>query len=198
MRLRKGELLPAWATGKKMMPRIRLLSQTPERFRALLEGTDVYEQRFGVRVAEGVRDFLVGPEVSAEFLERLNGPAAADPWKDGFAVVHIEDNTVIGFCSFTGPPGADEMVEIAYGVAPGYQNRGHATEAARELIAFATASGRVRTIYAHTLPQDSASTRVLTKCGFTLRGQVAHPEDGPVWRWELLPDKSGAIPSSES
>ena len=151
-----------------------------------------------MRVAEGVRDFLAGPEVSAEFLERLNGPAAADPWKDGFAVVDIEDKTVIGFCSFTGPPSADEMVEIAYGIAPGYQNRGYATEAARELIAFAAASGRVRTIRAHTLPQHNASTRVLKKLGFTLMGEVAHPEDGAVWRWELLPDKSGAIPSSES
>src|SRR5688500_5750447 len=77
----------------EIMPRIRLLAQTPDHFRALLEGADVYERRFGIRVAEGVRDFLVGPEVSAEFLERLNGPAAPDPWKDGFAVVHVADKT---------------------------------------------------------------------------------------------------------
>jgi ribosomal-protein-alanine N-acetyltransferase len=167
------------------MQRISLLPQSPEHFRALLEGTDVYERRFGVRIADGVRDFLAGPEVSADFLARLNGPAAADPWKDGFAVVHVGDNTVIGLCSFTGPPSADEMVEIAYGIAPGYQNRGHATEAARELIAYAMASGRVRTIRAHTLPQANASTRVLMKCGFTLVGEVTHPEDGVVWRWEM-------------
>jgi RimJ/RimL family protein N-acetyltransferase len=128
------------------MQRISLVSQTPEHFRALLEGIEAYERRFGVRVAEGVRDFLAGPEVSAEFLERLNGSAAADPWKDGFAVVHFADNTVIGLCSFTSPPSADETVEIAYGIAPGYQNRGHATEAAQELIKYAVASGRVRTI----------------------------------------------------
>ena len=180
------------------MSNISLLSQTPEHFRALLEGTDAYERRFGVRVAEGVRDFLTGPEVSAEFLERLNGPGAADPWKDGFAVVHIADNTVIGLCSFTGTPSADETVEIAYGIAPGYQNRGHATEAAGELIAFAVASGQVRTIQAHTLPQQNASTRVLLKCGFTFMGEVEHPEDGAVWRWELLREKPGVIPRSES
>lgn len=171
------------------MQRISLLPHTPEHLRALLEGTDVYERRFNIKVAEGVRDFLVGPEVSAEFLERLNGPAAADPWKDGFAVLHIADSIVIGFCSFTGPPSADEMVEIAYGIAPGYQNRGHATEAARELIAYATASGRVRTIRAHTLPQHNASTRVLTKCDFNLTGEVTHSEDGIVWRWEMALEK---------
>lgn len=172
------------------MQRIRLLSHTPEHLRALLEGTDVYERRFNIKVAEGVRDFLVGPEVSAEFLERLKGPAQADPWKDGFAVVHIADSTLIGFCSFTGPPSADEMVEIAYGIAPGYQNHGHATEAAQELIAYAFASGRVRTIRAHTLPQHNASTRVLLKCGFTFIGEVTHSEDGIVWRWAMTRQKT--------
>jgi len=172
------------------MQRISLLPHTPEHLRALLEGTDVYARRFNIKVADGVRDFLVGPEVSAEFLDRLKGPAAADPWKDGFAVVHSADSIVIGFCSFTGPPSADEMVEIAYGIAPGYQNRGHATEAAQELIAYAFASGRVRTIRAHTLPQPNASTRVLLKCGFTLIGEVTHAEDGIVWRWEMTREKT--------
>ena len=76
---------------------IRLLAHTPEHLRALLEGTDAYQNRFQIKMAAGVRDFLAGPEVSAEFLERLNGPAAADPWKDGFAVFHMADNTVIVF-----------------------------------------------------------------------------------------------------
>jgi RimJ/RimL family protein N-acetyltransferase len=167
------------------MPRVSLLSHTPEHLRALLEGSDVYERRFDLKVAEGVRDFLVGPEVSAEFLERLKGPATSDPWKDGFAVVHVADNTVIGFCSFTGPPARDGSVEIAYGIAPGYQNRGHATEAVRELITYAIVSGRVRTFRAHTLPQHNASTRVLLKCGFALLGEVIHAEDGVVWHWEM-------------
>jgi ribosomal-protein-alanine N-acetyltransferase len=179
------------------MQRISLVPHTPEHLRTLLEGVDAYERRFGLRVADGVREFLAGPEVSAEFLERLKGAAVADPWRDGFAVVHVADNTIIGQCAFVGPPGAEGMVEIAYGIAPGYQNRGHATEAARELIAYAIASGRVHIIRAHTLPQHNASTRVLRKCGFTLMGEVTHLEDGVVWRWELSREKSGAIPPSE-
>jgi RimJ/RimL family protein N-acetyltransferase len=101
----------------------------------------------------------------------------------------ISQTTPSSACvGFTGPPSADEMVEIAYGIAPGYQNRGHAREAAQELIVYAFASGRVRTIRAHTLPQHNASTRVLTRCGFTLIGEVTHPEDGIVWRWEMERD----------
>lgn len=164
---------------------IDLLPQTPERLRALLEGANVFERHFGTRVAEGVRDFLTGPDVSADFLARLNGSAVPDPWKDGFAIVHVADNLIVGLCSFTGPPLADNTVEIAYGIAPRYRGRGYASEAARALIAYAFASGRVRTIRAHTLPEYNASTSVLLKCGFTLIGEITHPEDGVVWRWEM-------------
>lgn len=163
---------------------IRLFPHTPEHLRALLEGTEAYERRFDIRVADGVRDFLIGPEVSAEFLARLKGPAVADPWMDGFGVLHVADNIIIGFCSFTGPPAADGMVEIAYGIASGYQARGYASEAVQAIVAHAVASGQVRTLRAHTLPQHNASTRVLEKCGFTFIGEIVHPEDGPVWRWE--------------
>src|SRR5580765_1367626 len=110
--------------------RISLIPQTPEHSRALLEGPEAYESHFGFRVADGVREFLAGPEVSAEFLARLQGVTIADLWSDGFAILHLADQIIIGLCGFTGPPGADETVEIAYGIAPGYQGRGHASEAA--------------------------------------------------------------------
>jgi len=169
---------------QKSAPRITLLPQTPEHLRILLEGIDCYQDRFQLTVAEGVRDLLAGPEVSAEFLARLKNSAPPDPWKDGFAILHNADKTVIGLCGFTGPPGSDGAVEIAYGIASAYQNRGLAGEAARELIAYAMSTGQVRTIRAHTLPENNASTRVLTRCGFTRIGAVSHPEDGVVWRWE--------------
>ena len=31
---------------------------------------------------------------------------------------------------------------------------------------------------------EIASTRVLTKCGFSRIGEVIDPDDGLVWRWE--------------
>src|SRR5687768_5145216 len=80
---------------------ISLFPHTPDHLRALLEGRDVYEHRFGIKVADGVRDFLIGPEVSPEFLARLKSAAEPDPWKDGFGVLDVAANTIIGFCSFT-------------------------------------------------------------------------------------------------
>ena len=75
-------------------------------------------------------------------------------------------------------------MEISYGIAPEFEGRGFATEAARLLIAHACASGSVRRVRAHTLPEDNASTRVLRKCGFSRCGELIDPVDGPIWRWE--------------
>ena len=77
------------------------------------------------------------------------------------------------------------MAEIAYGIAPAYQGRGYATEAARVLIEFATKDPRVETIRVHTLAETNASTSVLQKCGLKKIGGAVDPENNlPVWRWE--------------
>jgi RimJ/RimL family protein N-acetyltransferase len=164
---------------------ITLVPHSLEHVRALREGADAYERRFGVPVAEGVSEFVTGSEVSEAFLERLQTSTANDPWTDGFGIVDASDGVLIGLCSFSGPPDADGTVEISYGIAPAYRGRGFATQAAQMLITRARASGRVRTVRAHTLPEYNASTRVLEKCGFTHREELMHPEDGLIWRWEL-------------
>jgi [ribosomal protein S5]-alanine N-acetyltransferase len=99
-------------------------------------------------------------------------------------MVHRETGIAIGKCGFKGPPAADGVVEIAYGVDPDQQGKGYATEAAEALVIYAFGDSRVRTVRAHTLPEGNASTRVLTKCGFRYIGEVIDPEDGLVWRWE--------------
>lgn len=164
---------------------ITLLPHTLEHVRALREGSDVYERRFDVSVAEGVRDFVTGAEMSEAFLERLHTSTVADPWVDGFGVIHPTEKILIGLCSFCGPPTSDGMVEISYGIAPSYRGLGFATQAAEKLIARALTSGCVRTLCAHTSPEHNASAKVLEKCGFIKREEIMHPEDGLIWRWEL-------------
>jgi ribosomal-protein-alanine N-acetyltransferase len=170
--------------------RIRLIPHTLEHLRALVAGSGAYEGQFGFRVADGVAAFLTGPEVSPAFLERLEASTVSDPWRDGFGILHLTDNRVIGLCSYGGPPGADGIVEISYGIVPAYEGRGHATEAARTLIAQAFASGSVQALRAHTLPEHNASTKVLAKCRFEFIEEITHPEDGLIWRWELRPDEA--------
>ena len=126
-------------------------------------------------------------QLSADWLASVRGAVSADPWIHGFSMVHRDNDVVVGMAGFKGPPGADGMVEIAYGVAPEHQGKGYATEAAQALAAYAFASGRVRVVRAHTAPESNASTRVLTKCGFRHTGEVIDPEDGLVWQWEKVP-----------
>lgn len=152
-----------------------------------MEGREAYERSFGVPAAEGFGDFLRNgaPEISPTWMTRIQTATVADPWIDGFALVHIASNTVIGSASFKGPPDRDGAVEVAYGIVPSQQGRGYATEATMALVAYAFADGRVHVVRAHTLPHNDASGRVLTKCGFMRVGQLTDPEDGPVWRWEI-------------
>jgi ribosomal-protein-alanine N-acetyltransferase len=163
---------------------LELVPHTPQHLRALIEGPELYEKSFGVRPAEGLKDFFVSAEVSPVYLAELQAATIPDPWTHGFALVHAASRTVIGMCGFKGPPGADGVVEIAYGIVPAYRGKGFATEAAQALMSYAFASGRVRVVRAHTLPELNASTTVLAKCGFKRVGEVVDPEDGLVWRWE--------------
>jgi [ribosomal protein S5]-alanine N-acetyltransferase len=164
---------------------LRLTPFAPAHVLALIEGTQQFAEAFGLTAAEGLRDFYASDDVSPAWLEQLRASPATDPWVHGFAVVHRESRSVIGGAGFKGPPDEEGMVEIGYGIVPAFQGRGYATEAAAALVAFAFRSDRVRLVRAHTLPDNNASARVLTKCGFKHLGEVVDPEDGLVWRWGL-------------
>ena len=174
---------------------LRLQPYSPEQLLALIEQPDRFEVLTGVPAAEGLRAFIVGPEVSPGWVAALRASSGPDPWVHGFAVVHREGRCAIGSAGFKGPPDEAGTVEIAYGIVSGFQHQGYATEAAGALVKYAFADERVRLVRAHTLPLPNASTRVLTKCGFARTGEVVDPDDGPVWRWELARKSYGPLTS---
>src|SRR5690348_11759747 len=77
--------------------------------------------------------------VSAAWLALLDGSSPADPWIHGFVLVHRTTGEVVGRCGFKGPPDAEGMIEIAYGVNPDQEGKGYATEAAGGLVSYAFA-----------------------------------------------------------
>jgi len=165
-------------------PRLRLVPCTPEHLVGLIQHPAGFAELTGFPAAEGLRNFFASGEVSPEWLAQLEKSSGPDPWRYGFFVLERESGTAIGTAGFKGPPEETDMVEIAYGIVPAFEGRGYASEAAGALVEFARASGEVRLVRAHTLPERNASARVLEKCGFRLVGEVVDPEDGPVWRWE--------------
>ena len=123
-------------------------------------------------------------EISPDWLARVQASTAADPWIHGFCIVDRASGAAIGTCGYKGPPDAEGVVEIAYGVEPECRGRGYATEAAMALVDFALGNDGVRLVRAHTLPDNAASAQVLRKCGFKQVGEAVDDEDGLVWRWE--------------
>lgn len=103
------------------------------------------------------------------------------PWT---AYLAVEDETIVGICAFKGAP-KNGVVEIAYGTDPGGEGRGVATRMAKQLLRIARETDRAVRIIAQTLPEPNASTRVLTKCGFTHVRDAIDDEVGKVWEWEL-------------
>jgi RimJ/RimL family protein N-acetyltransferase len=108
------------------------------------------------------------------------------PWSEFLSVDRVS-HSIVGTCCFVAPPDSDGVVEIAYFTFPGYEGRGVASAMAAGLVERARGADGVRKLRAYTLPDKNASTRVLEKVGFRCLGDVIHPEDGPVWRWERDP-----------
>jgi RimJ/RimL family protein N-acetyltransferase len=163
---------------------LRLTPWSPQHLLAMIDGVERFEADVGLPIADGLRAMFVSGEVSPAWIAHLREAPGPDPWTLGFAVVHRDDARVIGSAGFKGAPDEDGVVEIAYGIAPSYEGHGYATESAKALVAFALERVDVTSIRAHTLPENNASGRVLSKSGFHQVGEVEDPEDGLVWRWE--------------
>lgn len=103
----------------------------------------------------------------------------------GYLALEEPGVRLVGTCAFTGPPGADGAVEIAYFTFPGNEGRGIATEMARDLLALASSAPSVRRVIAHTLLEPGPSSRILEKLGFEPNGEADDSDAGRVRRWVL-------------
>lgn len=162
------------------MKRIRLVRLDPETEQAL-ENNPNYAEALTTgdwgQLADVVND-VVG--------QTLDVPPARDAelhW-GGYLVADVDTLRFVGSCAFKSPPSEEGVVEIAYFTYPKDEGKGYATAMAAKLIALGSSSPDVTRIIAHTLPEKSASTRVLENNGMRFTGEVMDPEDGRVWRWE--------------
>lgn len=118
-------------------------------------------------------------EMTRGFYERVG---YQPPWTGYWA---LRDGVNVGTCGFKGPPSSG-IVEIAYHTFPEFEGQGIANAMADALVGLAQSADPALRIIAHTLPEENRSTAILRRRGFTCIGPVDDPEDGIVWRWELL------------
>ena len=101
------------------------------------------------------------------------------PWIGYF---FLKNERVVGVGGYKGPP-QNNTIEIGYGVVPGNEGQGIATEICRLLVQTAINTDPQVKITARTLTEENASTSILRKNGFLFTGEVSDPEDGLVWEW---------------
>jgi len=141
----------------------------------------IHISRTGVP-AEDIPDLPeAAKEVGAAYVGLYQQTGFVPPWLGYLA---LDGSVCIGTCGFKAPP-VDGRAEIAYFTFPGFEGRGYATRMAKALVERGRMADRQVLIAAQTLPQENASTAILRRLGFALVGTVDHPEDGPVWEWQL-------------
>lgn len=95
----------------------------------------------------------------------------------------VDENEVVGLCSFKGPPDLSGAAEIGYGVAASRRRRGYATTAVSLLCEQARRGGALKALTAETSPSNPASQRVLERNGFAKLGARMDDEDGLLLAW---------------
>lgn len=103
------------------------------------------------------------------------------PW---IGYVAVMSGTAMGGGAFVGPP-VNNRVEIAYFTHSDHQGQGVATRTARSLVEIARRHSPGMELYAKTMPEENASTRILTKLGFQMIGTDTDHEIGEAWAWLL-------------
>jgi len=163
-------------------PRLILQPVTVAHLSALIAGHTEFEKIFDLKVMDGYLEF---PEALKFMLDAMGHDEVAHQW-GSYLFIHPGNQALIGMGGFKGIPKAEGMVELGYGVANAYRGQGYATEATQGLINFAWQHNAVQKVWAHTLAEENASVHVLKKCGFTMIVEVDDPEDGKLWRWQIL------------
>jgi ribosomal-protein-alanine N-acetyltransferase len=153
--------------------RMELIPGTPALLRAEMENQERFADFLGATVPEGWPPEEVD-QATLEFMALLleEGPHQAGWWCWYFVLRSegIHEGVLIGNGGFKGRPSPRGTVEIGYSIHPSFRNRGYATEAVGELVAWAFDHPRVRRVVADTLPSNDASKRVLEKAGFVDTG----------------------------
>lgn len=161
---------------------LRLIPCDTEILKSALQGNEVLAKKINATVEDNWTEF--GVAALKYSLDRLTESEEEKNWWTYFPI-HKQDNKLIGSGGYKGRPTADGTVELGYEIAPGYRNRGLATEMTKGLIENAFRDKRVKSIIAHTLGNENPSTKVLQNCGFNKVDEVIDPEDGPIWKWVL-------------
>lgn len=161
--------------------RLRLVACTLPLLAAIVRDPRTLESMLGIVVPQGWPEF---PQAYPHAYDMLQADPALLGWWS-YLFISRDGKLLVGSGGFKGRPDVDGAVEIGYEIAPSLRNRGYATEATRGMVRYAFADPDVACVDAHTLPEASASTRVLEKAGLRHVAVVHDKDDGEIWLWSI-------------
>jgi len=111
-----------------------------------------------------------------------NGPAAM--YREfGFGLERVAlagDDTPIGICGLLQRPALPHP-DLGFALLPAFRGRGYALEAARAVLGQAREARASKRVLAIVNPDNAASTRLLTRLGFSRAGEhAAEPDARPL------------------
>ena len=96
----------------------------------------------------------------------------------------------VGSIGFRGQPNEKHEFEIGYGITEAYRGKGLAAEAVKAMADWAFLQNNAYFLQAQTEEENTASQRVLEKCGFAKKGTGT---EGLLWELEKPPANYIAI-----
>lgn len=160
--------------------RLNLVPFTIEMLHSIKAGPAHFYSKFGIILPVPFTEF---PESIDNTLNQLkeNTPGLAQ----SYAIIIKNSFSYIGQIGFFTPPDENGSIELGYEITHDFRGRGYADEAVKKIIQIAFDSTETKSIIAHTLPINNASSHLLIKNHFIYEKKVLSPEDGILWQWKL-------------
>jgi ribosomal-protein-alanine N-acetyltransferase len=160
-----------------MSPRIRIVHLSPETLAALADGDAA---RAVATSPVPLNDYLIGPDCRDIWTRRANQVVETPEdlaWVTG--VLWDEDAQIaVGRAGYHGAPDPEGMVEVGYGIDPGFRRRGYARAALVALIERARLEPTVHTLRATISPDNEPSLALIHQFDFVENGEQWDEEDG--------------------
>jgi ribosomal-protein-alanine N-acetyltransferase len=157
--------------------RCRIYQLTKPQFQQFIETPSILWNELGV-VGDPTHEEWF-QDIMRQSLHTLDELRCTAWWLTNWPIVEISRNTVIGGIGFKGPPNQDGEVEIGYGLAEAFHNKGYMTECIQAVARWALQQDGVKAVIAETEKDNLASEIVLRKNRFEY---VRETEEFRYWR----------------
>jgi len=155
---------------------------------AMVEAVLANDRRKAERLTEATLPPAWGPEIITRAFSVSIEAVRADPdgrlWGDRLFITRDGERQVVGSVIFHGRPQEDGVAEVGYGIDPGVQGQGLATEGTAAAVEWALVQPGVTAVHATTFPWHRASLRVIEKLGMRHVGMREHDVLGELLVFE--------------